>query len=45
MKISRCGMNTNQFWYLTIKIIDDFGKHMGDNTEFKIASAELYLNI
>ena len=45
MKMSRCRMNANQFWYLTIKISDDLGKHMGDNTEFKIASAELYLNI
>lgn len=44
MKMSRCRMNANQFWYLTIKISDDLGKHMGDNTEFNIASAQLYLN-
>lgn len=44
MKMSRCRMNANQFWYLTIKISDDLGKHMGDDIEFKIAIEQLNLN-
>lgn len=44
MKMSRCRMNANQFWYLTIKISDDLGKHMGDDVEFKIAIEQLNLN-
>ena len=44
MKMSRCRMNANQFWYLTIKISDDLGKHMGDDIEFKIATEQLNLN-
>jgi nicotinate phosphoribosyltransferase len=44
MKMSRCRMNTNQFWYLTIKISDDLGKHMGNDIEFKIAIEQLNLN-
>ena len=41
MKMSRCRMNINQPWYLTIKISDDLGKHMGDNEEFNHACYEL----
>jgi len=45
MKMSRCRMNINQPWYLTIKISDDFGKHMGDNKEFNNACYELKIPI
>lgn len=45
MKMSRCRMNINQPWYLTIKISDDFGKHMGDNAEFNHACYELNIII
>jgi len=45
MKMSRCRMNINQPWYLTIKISDDFGKHMGDNQEFNNACYELKIPI
>ena len=41
MKMSRCRMNSIQPWYLTIKISDDLGKHMGDNSEFEHACYEL----
>ena len=45
MKISRCRMNPNQPWYLTIKISDDLGKHMGDSEEFNHACYELNIVI
>ncbi len=45
MKMSRCRMNSNQPWYLTIKISDDLGKHMGDNQEFDHACYELNIVI
>ena len=45
MKMSRCRMNPNQPWYLTIKISDDLGKHMGDNKEFDHACYELNIVI
>ena len=45
MKMSRCRMNSNQKWYLTIKISDDIGKHMGDNDEFNHACYELEIKI
>jgi len=45
MKMSRCRMNPNQPWYLTIKISDDLGKHMGDNQEFNHACYELNIHI
>ena len=45
MKMSRCRMNSNQPWYLTIKISDDLGKHMGDNQEFNHACYELCIPI
>ena len=45
MKMIRCRMNKNQPWYLTIKISDDIGKHMGDNDEFNHACYELEINI
>ena len=41
MKMSKCRMNSIQPWYLTIKISDDPGKHMGDNSEFEHACYEL----
>lgn len=41
MKMSKCHMNSIQPWYLTIKISDDLGKHMGDNSEFEHACYEL----
>ena len=41
MKMSRCRMNINQPWFITIKISDDLGKHMGDNQEFIHATYEL----
>jgi len=44
MKMSRCRMNVNQPWYLTIKISDDLGKHMGDKDEFNHACYELNIN-
>ena len=45
MKMSRCRMNPNQSWYLTIKISDDLGKHMGDNQEFNHACYELNIPV
>ena len=45
MKMSRCRMNINQPWYLTIKISDDLGKHMGDSQEFIHACYELCIPI
>ena len=45
MKMSRCRMTPNQPWYITIKISDDFGKHMGDNKEFEHACYELEISI
>lgn len=45
MKMSRCRMNANQLWYLTIKISDDLGKHMGNNKEFEHACYELEIKI
>lgn len=40
-KMSKCRMNANQPWFITIKISDDLGKHMGDNKEFEHAKYEL----
>lgn len=40
-KMSKCRMNSNQPWFITIKISDDLGKHMGDNKEFDHAKYEL----
>ena len=40
-KMSKCRMNENQPWFITIKISDDLGKHMGDNKEFDHAKYEL----
>jgi len=45
MKMSRCRMNPNQTWYLCIKISDDLGKHMGNNSEFEHACYELEIKI
>lgn len=45
MKMSRCRMNINQPWYLTIKISDDYGKWMGDRNEFNHACYELNIPI
>lgn len=45
MKMSRCRMTPNQPWYVTIKISDDIGKHMGDNKEFEHACYELEIVI
>ena len=45
MKMSRCRMTPNQPWYITIKISDDLGKHMGDNKEFEHACHELEISI
>lgn len=45
MKMSRCRMNKNQPWYLTIKISDDVGKHMGNNDEFKHACYDLGIKL
>ena len=45
MKMSRCRMTPNQPWYITIKISDDLGKHMGDNKEFAHACYELEISI
>lgn len=45
MKMSRCRMTPNQPWYVTIKISDDLGKHMGDNKEFEHACYELEIVI
>ena len=45
MKMSRCRMTPNQPWYITIKISDDLGKHMGDNKEFEHACYELEIPI
>lgn len=44
MKLSRCRMSNKDPWEKCIKISDDRGKHMGDDTEFKIAEYELHLN-
>ena len=41
MKMSRCRMDPNHPWYLTIKISDDLGKHMGNDDEFNYACYEL----
>ena len=40
-KMSKCRLNENQPWFITIKISDDIGKHMGDNKEFDHAKYEL----
>ena len=40
-KMTKCRMNANQPWFITIKISDDLGKHMGDNKEFDHAKYEL----
>ena len=45
MKMSRCRMTPNQPWYITIKISDDIGKHMGDSKEFEHACYELEIPI
>lgn len=45
MKMSRCRMTPNQPWYITIKISDDIGKHMGDSKEFEHACYELEILI
>ena len=45
MKMSRCRITPNQPWYITIKISDDLGKHMGDNKEFEHACYELEIPI
>lgn len=45
MKMSKCSMNENSPWINTIKISDDFGKHMGDVEEFKHACYELNINV
>ena len=45
MKMSRCRMTPTQPWYVTIKISDDLGKHMGDNKEFEHACYELEIVI
>ena len=45
MKMSRCRMTPNQPWYITIKISDDIGKHMGDSKEFEHACHELEISI
>ena len=45
MKMSRCRMTPNQPWYITIKISDDLGKHMGDSKEFEHACDELEISI
>ncbi len=45
MKMSRCRMNSNQPWFVTIKISDDLGKHMGDSKEFEHACYELEIVI
>lgn len=44
MKLAKCRMSDKDPWELCIKISDDSGKHMGDNTEFKIATHELHLD-
>ena len=41
MKMSRCRMTPRQPWFITIKISDDLGKHMGDDKEFEHAMYEL----
>ena len=41
MKMSQCRMSDKFEWAPTIKISDDLGKHMGDNTEFNHACYEL----
>ena len=40
-KMFRCRMNASQPWFITIKISDDIGKHMGDDKEFNHAKYEL----
>ena len=45
MKMSHCRMNSNQPWYITIKLSDDLGKHMGDNDELYHACYELKIPI
>lgn len=44
MKMSKCMLEVGDYWVPTIKISDDLGKHMGNDVEFNIASAQLYLN-
>lgn len=41
MKLTKCRINSNQEWRNCIKISDDEGKHLGDNTEFEIAKHQL----
>ena len=43
-KMIRCRMNVNQPWFITIKISDDTGKHMGDNEELNHAKYELNIS-
>ena len=45
MKMSRCRMTNSQPWFVTIKISDDIGKHMGDSKEFEHACYELEIPI
>ena len=41
MKMSHCRMDEYNTWQPAIKISDDIGKHMGNNTEFEHACYEL----
>lgn len=41
MKLSKCRMSPREPWRDCIKISDDLGKHMGDETEFMIAKHQL----
>ena len=43
MKMSRCRMTPRQPWFITIKISDDLGKHMGNDEEFAHAMYELMI--
>ena len=43
MKMTRCRMNSRKPWVNTIKISDDLGKAMGDNSELEIAKQILKL--
>jgi nicotinate phosphoribosyltransferase len=45
MKLSRCRLSPKDPWEDSIKISDDFGKHMGNEKEFEIAKYELKLTI